>query len=182
MTLGPPAPCKRWRSQLPLYKQLTRALEVQQLTHAQVAGGLYKTLRAAEVVPGVKGIVVACKKFLRESELSAEGDAVAEESDLAVAIMDKVPPTSAAPSPAAVASAAAVVTQFTGIPGHRGLAGDAHAVKPIAAAAAAKVEAGGQVTRWPSPERESSSAEAEVNRQRVPSTATSPTPLRCPWR
>ncbi len=56
----------------------------------QVAAGLYHTLRAAEVVPGVKGIVVACNKFLRESELSGEGDAVAEQSDLAVAIMDKV--------------------------------------------------------------------------------------------
>jgi hypothetical protein len=40
----------------------------------------------------VKGIVVACKKFLRESELSAEGDAVPQQSDLAVAIMDKVTP------------------------------------------------------------------------------------------
>jgi hypothetical protein len=56
----------------------------------QVASELYKTLRAAEVFPGVKGIVVACKKFLRESELSAEGDALQEQSDLAVAIMDKV--------------------------------------------------------------------------------------------
>ncbi len=56
----------------------------------QVAFELYKTLRAAEVFPGVKGIVVACKKFLRMSELSAEGDAVQEQSDLAVAIMDKV--------------------------------------------------------------------------------------------
>jgi hypothetical protein len=56
----------------------------------QVASELYKTLRAAKVFPGVKGIVVACKKFLRESELSAEGDAVQEQSDLAVAIMDKV--------------------------------------------------------------------------------------------
>jgi hypothetical protein len=55
-----------------------------------VAYELYKTLRAAEVFPGVKGIVVACKKFLRESELSAEGDALQEQSDLAVAIMDKV--------------------------------------------------------------------------------------------
>ena len=58
----------------------------------QVAAELYKTLRAAEVFPGVKGIVVACKKFLRESELSAEGDAVPQQSDLAVAIMDKVTP------------------------------------------------------------------------------------------
>lgn len=62
------------------------------ITHAQVAAGLYKTLRAAEVVPGVQGIVVACQKFLRESELSAEGDAVSEQSDLAFAIMDKVMP------------------------------------------------------------------------------------------
>ena len=56
----------------------------------QVAAELYKTLRAAEVFPGVKGIVVACKKFLRESELSAEGASLPEQSDLAVAIMDKV--------------------------------------------------------------------------------------------
>ncbi len=55
-----------------------------------MAAGLYKTLRAAEIVPGVKGIVVACNKFLRQCELSAEGDAVGDQSDLAVAIMDKV--------------------------------------------------------------------------------------------
>ncbi len=59
-------------------------------TQFQVAAGLYKTLRAAEVVPGVKGIVVACKKFLRENELSGEDDAVEDQSDLSVAIMDKV--------------------------------------------------------------------------------------------
>jgi hypothetical protein len=56
----------------------------------QVAAELYKTLRAAEIFPGVKGIVVACKMFLRESELSAEDGALPEQSDLAVAIMDKV--------------------------------------------------------------------------------------------
>jgi hypothetical protein len=56
----------------------------------QVAASLYNTLRAAEIVPGVKGIVVACNKFLRECELSVEGDALADQSDLAVAIMDKV--------------------------------------------------------------------------------------------
>ncbi len=62
------------------------------VTRAQVAAELYKTLRAAEVVPGVKGIVVACHKFLRENELSAEDDALPEQSDLAFAIMDKVVP------------------------------------------------------------------------------------------
>lgn len=62
------------------------------ITRAQVAAELYKTLRAAEVVPGVKGIVVACHKFLRENELSAEGEALSEQSDLAFAIMDKVVP------------------------------------------------------------------------------------------
>ena len=57
-----------------------------------MAAGLYKTLRAAEVVPGVQGIVVACSSFLRESELSEESVAVSDQSDLAVAIMDKVTP------------------------------------------------------------------------------------------
>lgn len=55
-----------------------------------MAAELYKTLRAAEVVPGVKGIVVSCHKFLRPSELSAEDEAVSQQSDLAFAIMDKV--------------------------------------------------------------------------------------------
>jgi hypothetical protein len=60
-----------------------------------VAAELYKTLRAAEVVPGVKGIVVSCHKFLRPSELSAEDEAVSQQSDLAFAIMDKVVPFTA---------------------------------------------------------------------------------------